>query len=162
MEGDSQQLLVAPLDGAVPVAQLDHVPLPVGHDLELDVAGVDDQLLQVHLPAAEAGQRLAAGLFKQGDELLRLIHPAHPPASTAGGGLDEHRVSNGVGQGPGLLGGVYRPVGAGPTGTPALCISFRAAALLPMARITSPEGPMKVMPAASQASAKSAFSLRKP
>ena len=108
-----QQLLVAPLDGAVPVAQLDHVPLPVGHDLELDVAGVDDQLLQVHLPAAEAGQRLAAGLFKQGDELFRLIHPAHPPASTAGGGLDEHRVSNGVGQGLGLLGGVYRPVGAG-------------------------------------------------
>ena len=54
------------------------------------------------------------------------------------------------------------PSEPGTTGTPALCISFRAAALLPMARITSPEGPMKVMPAASQASAKSAFSLRKP
>ena len=45
------------------------------------------------------------------------------------------------------------PSEPGTTGTPALCISFRAAALLPMARITSPEGPMKVMPAASQASA---------
>ena len=54
------------------------------------------------------------------------------------------------------------PSEPGTTGTPALRISFRAAALLPMARITSPEGPMKVMPAASQASAKSAFSLRKP
>ena len=108
-----QQLLVAPLDGAVPVAQLDHIPLAVGHDLELDVAGVDNQLLQVHLPAAEAGHRLAAGLLKEGDELLRVVHPAHAPAAAAGGGLDEYRVADGIGQGLGLLGGVHRPVGAG-------------------------------------------------
>ena len=54
------------------------------------------------------------------------------------------------------------PSEPGTTGTPACCISRRAAALLPMARMTSPEGPMKAMPASAQASANWSFSLRKP
>ena len=54
------------------------------------------------------------------------------------------------------------PSEPGTTGTPADCISLRAEALLPMARITSPEGPMKAMPASAQASANWSFSLRKP
>ena len=59
------------------------------------------------------------------------------------------------------------PSGTGPsepgtTGTPACRISARAAALLPMARITSPEGPIKVIPFSAQASANPAFSDSKP
>ena len=45
----------------------------------------------------------------------------------------------------------------------AVCIGpARAADLEPALRMASPEGPMKVRPAAAQASAKSAFSERKP
>ena len=50
----------------------------------------------------------------------------------------------------------------GTTGTPAACMRRRAADLLPMASITSPEGPMKVMPQSAHSRANSLFSLRKP
>ena len=40
-------LLVAPLDGAVALEQMDDVPLAVGQDLHLDVPRADDRLLQV-------------------------------------------------------------------------------------------------------------------
>ena len=46
--------------------------------------------------------------------------------------------------------------------TVALLASHSAWALLPIARIAAPEGPMKTRPAASTASAKSSFSARKP
>ena len=48
------------------------------------------------------------------------------------------------------------------TGAPAAIAVRRAAVLEPIARIESDEGPMKAMPASSQAAAKSAFSERKP
>ena len=54
------------------------------------------------------------------------------------------------------------PSEPGVTGTPAARMISRAAALEPAFRMLSPEGPMKVSPAAAQASANSAFSLRKP
>jgi len=48
------------------------------------------------------------------------------------------------------------------SGTPAFCISALAADLLPMARMADAGGPMKATSAASQASANSSFSDRKP
>ncbi len=50
----------------------------------------------------------------------------------------------------------------GTIGTPAFCISSRAAVLEPIASIALAGGPMKVMPAFSHAAAKPAFSARKP
>jgi len=54
------------------------------------------------------------------------------------------------------------PVGPGTQGTPASIIARLAAILSPMMRIDAAVGPMKTSPAASTASAKAAFSLRKP
>ena len=54
------------------------------------------------------------------------------------------------------------PLSPGTTGTPAACMRARALVLPPMARIAEGGGPMKVAPAAATASAKSAFSERKP
>ena len=108
-----QHLLVAALDGAVPLPQLDHMAHLVGHDLELDVLGVEDQLFQVHLAAAKAGHRLAAGLLKEGDQLVGLKDAAHPAPAAAGRGLDEDRIADGIGQGLGLFGGGHRAVRAG-------------------------------------------------
>ena len=50
----------------------------------------------------------------------------------------------------------------GTTGTPTCFARVRAAVFEPRLRIESAEGPMKTMPAASQAAANSAFSLRNP
>ena len=108
-----QQLLVAPLDGTVAVPQLHHAAVLVGHDLELDVLGVEDQFFQIHLAAAKAGHRLAAGLLEQGDELIRLKDPAHTAAAAAGGSLDQHRIADAVGDLLGLLGRIHGAVRAG-------------------------------------------------
>ena len=54
------------------------------------------------------------------------------------------------------------PSDPGVTGTPAVRMISRAADLLPAFRMVSPEGPMKIRPAAAQASEKSAFSDKKP
>ena len=50
----------------------------------------------------------------------------------------------------------------GTMGTPAFDIVWRAVTLSPMARITSPLGPMKTTPSFPQRSAKPPFSARKP
>jgi hypothetical protein len=55
-----------------------------------------------------------------------------------------------------------RPLLPGTVGTPASAATRRAATLSPSSRIASPDGPTNFMPAATTASAKSAFSERKP
>ena len=50
----------------------------------------------------------------------------------------------------------------GTIGTPAAFISSRALVFEPIASIASAGGPMKAMPASSQARANGAFSARKP
>ena len=51
---------------------------------------------------------------------------------------------------------------AGTTGTPAAMAALRAEALSPSIRIAFAVGPMKAMPAASQASTKAGFSDSRP
>ena len=105
------QLLILPLDGAVPLPQMDHIALGVGQDLKLDVAGVEDQLLHIQLPVAEAGHCLRLGGLEQGRQVLRPVHPAHPAASAAGRGLHQHGVVHLVRHPAGLL-QVHSPLGA--------------------------------------------------
>jgi hypothetical protein len=50
----------------------------------------------------------------------------------------------------------------GVTGTPVAIIAWRAETLFPIRRIAAAPGPMKTMPAASQASGRSGFSERNP
>ena len=83
-----QQLLVAALDGAVPLPKVDDVAVLVGQHLELDVARVLDVTLQVHGAVAEGGLRLLGGLLQQGQEFALGHGQAHAPAAAAGGGLD--------------------------------------------------------------------------
>src|SRR5262249_48808726 len=68
--GDLDNLLMAALDGAVALEQVDQVAVPITEELDLDVAGARDVLLQEHLGNAEGGAGLAAGLFQGFVELL--------------------------------------------------------------------------------------------
>jgi hypothetical protein len=84
---------------------------------------------------------------------------AHALAAAAGAGLDQHRVADRLGlllQENGVLvvavvARRQRHAGSGPS-------AFLAADFEPMARIAEAGGPMKTIPAAAQASAKSSFS----
>ncbi len=73
------------------------LPWRVGHDLELDVVRVQDELLEVHLVVVEAGAGLGAGLLEEVVELRGVEDLAHATPAAAGGRLDEDRVADLVG-----------------------------------------------------------------
>ena len=88
---DLDQLLVAPLEAAVPVAEVDDGAAPVAGDLDLDVADRGQQLLDEHALVAEGGpglgDRPAVGVF----DLVRGRHDPHAAAAASADRLDQHR-----------------------------------------------------------------------
>src|SRR5690606_38966705 len=89
-----EQLLVAPLDGALPLAEVDDRALPVADELDLDVARLLDELLDVDAAVAEG--RL--GLRARGHELLLelglVAGHAHAAAAAARARLDHDGVAD--------------------------------------------------------------------
>ena len=88
------ELLVPTLDRAVPLAEMDHVPVRVGEDLHLDVPrilevplDVDGGIGEVLLTLSGRGLERALGVARPTDEL-------HPLAATPGRGLDDERVAD--------------------------------------------------------------------
>ena len=88
------QLLVASLDGAVALAEVDAVAVRVAEDLELDVARPLEVFLDVDGAVAERGERLGARHLEAARELLGVARDAHPLSAAAGRGLDDHRESD--------------------------------------------------------------------
>jgi hypothetical protein len=84
-------LLVAALERAVALEQVDRVPVAVGEHLDLDVARALDQALQQHPVVAEGGTRLAAAGGERLAERGQVVDPAHALAAAAGSGLDQQR-----------------------------------------------------------------------
>jgi hypothetical protein len=87
-------LLVAPLQGAVALAQGDHPAGPVAEQLHLDVASPAQVTLEEHAGVGEVGPR-QAGHGREG-----LGHPGgvladpHADAAAAGRGLEDHREAD--------------------------------------------------------------------
>jgi hypothetical protein len=86
-------LLVAPLDRAVPLVEVDQVAVRVAEDLHLDVLGVLDVSLEEHRGVPER----RPGLAPRGAETLQQLGPAarHPHATPAAArrGLDDDGVA---------------------------------------------------------------------
>ncbi len=95
--GELDHLLVAALHGAVPLVEMDDVALAVGEDLHLDVAGLDDGLLQEHRGVAERGGGLAGRCLDGLPQLGGVLHPAHAPAAAARDRLHEHGEADFIG-----------------------------------------------------------------
>ena len=70
--GDLDHLLMSPLHRAVALPQMDQIAVAVAEELDLDVPGPRDELLDEDLVAAEGGERFAAGGFEGVGEILRL------------------------------------------------------------------------------------------
>ena len=76
-------LLVAALDGAIALEEMDDRAVAIGEDLYLDMAGAFDQLLKVDLVLAERGLRLALGRGKVADEGRLVRYHAHAAPAAA-------------------------------------------------------------------------------
>src|SRR5262245_35241377 len=109
-------LLVAPLDRALPLVEVHDVAVGVAEDLDLDVAGVLDVALEEDRAVAERGGRLPLGR-RQGLLQLGLVaHDAHAPTAAAEAGLDQEGEAlrpedRHAGLGHQLLGGDLRAHG---------------------------------------------------
>jgi hypothetical protein len=73
------------------------VSVPIGDDLNLDVPGVLDELLQEHRPLPERSLRLPLRAPHGLDEILRLPYRAHPPPAAPGARLDQNRETDALG-----------------------------------------------------------------
>jgi hypothetical protein len=132
----------------------------IGQHLDLDVARLLDELLDIERVVTKARLRLRArasacsSCFSSRTSRMPLPPPPALAFTITGSPIS---MANAV-----ACSSVSASMVPGTIGTPAFCIVRRAVTLSPIERITSPVGPMKRMPAALHASAKSPFSARKP
>ncbi len=87
-------LLVAALHRAVALAEMDDVAVGIGEHLDLDMARVDDGLLQDQLARAEGALGLVARAVDGVDEVGVAFDQPHAAAAAAGRGLDHHRQAD--------------------------------------------------------------------
>jgi hypothetical protein len=136
-------LLVAALHGAVALAQVDGVAVLVGQHLDFDVARVLQELLHVDGRIAEGSAGFGLGHLHRIDQRRLGVHHAHAAAAAAAGGLDDHRVADGLGDARICTGSSgSSPSEPGTQGTPALIMACLADTLSPMMRMDSGVGPM--------------------
>ena len=87
-------LLMAALQRAVALVEMDRVAVRVGEHLHLDMARRRDIFLDQHAVVAERILGLALGCFQHGFEIGMLVDAPHPLAAAAGDGLDQHRIAD--------------------------------------------------------------------
>ena len=78
--------LVAPLNGAIPFAEMDDVAVAVGHDLKFHVVRIHDELLHVNLDVTKCFLRLLSRAVESRLRLGSLCAarmPRPPPPATA-------------------------------------------------------------------------------
>ena len=100
-------LLVATLDRALALEQVDHGARRVAEDLHLDVPGFGHEPLEEHGAVAERGCRLAARAADRRLQVRGVGDQPHAASAAAECRLDQQRESHRVGQGgqiPGVLG----------------------------------------------------------
>ena len=87
-------LLIAALDRAFALAEMNDIAVLVAEHLDFDVARVDDEFLDEHLLVAEGRFRLRASARKSLSYLGLRTRNSHAFSAAARGGLDHHGVAN--------------------------------------------------------------------
>src|SRR5262245_24943417 len=87
------QLLVAALDRAFALAEVNHVAVIVAEHLDFDVARVGDVFLKVDAAVFERRLGLCAGRVVSVAEFALIVGDAHASPAAAGRGLDQHRIA---------------------------------------------------------------------
>ena len=87
-------LLVAALDRAVPVQQVQHRAMRIGQHLHLDMARPGDIALQQQRAVAEGRGGLALRGRERAGQVLRALDDAHSAPAAAGRRLDQHRIAD--------------------------------------------------------------------
>ena len=157
------ELLMASLDRAVALAEVDDVPVRVGQDLHLDVSRIVEVALDVDGGVGEVRLALPSRSLERPLDLVLRARDPQSLSAAAGRRLDGDRVARprraAASTSATLVAGAVVP---GTTGTPAARMRSRAAIFEPIASIASGGGPIQTSPASSTRRANSAFSARNP
>ena len=114
--GILNHLLVAALNGAVTVVQVDHVAVVIGQHLDLNVLGAPQILFDEDLVVAEGLLGLVDGLLELLLHVGSLVDDTHAAAAAAVGCLQHNGVANLLGHFQGLFHGLHGVVHAGDDG----------------------------------------------
>ena len=87
-------LLVPTLNGAIPLAQVHGVAVPVRENLNLYMAGLNHGFFKDQLVVAEGLFGFRPGPFNVVGQFGFALNQAHAPASPAGGSLDHQGIAN--------------------------------------------------------------------
>ena len=101
---DFDDFLVAALDGAIALVEVDDVAVLVAEDLDFDVLGALDVALEEDGGVAEGVLGFGTGLGEEAGELGRFFDDAHAAPAATEGGLDDEREADFVGDGEGFVG----------------------------------------------------------
>jgi hypothetical protein len=99
---------VTPLQRAFALAEVDDLAEPVAEDLDLDVAGLGEVLLQVERSVCEGALGLVGGEAEGGGELLAVSSHPHPAAAAPCDRLEKDRIADPVGDLQSLVGRLDR------------------------------------------------------
>ncbi|MCY1213453.1 hypothetical protein D9M72_252340 [compost metagenome] len=91
--------LVAALDGAVALVEVQAVAVAVGEHLDFHVARLEDVLLHQHARVAEGGLGFALGGGQGLGQFAFALYHLHALAATTCGGFQQHRVADALGGG---------------------------------------------------------------
>ena len=105
-------LLMAPLDRAVSFAKMNDAPLQVSGNLDFDVAGMFEELLDIEGTIPETDLGLALGPRVDGFQLGLVTHQTDASPATSGGGLQQDRIADLPGNVAGLGFIAYHAVGS--------------------------------------------------
>src|SRR5271163_864314 len=95
-------LLMAPLNRAVALAEVNRRAMQIGQNLKLDVTRTLEIFLQVHLARAERRLGFTLRQREQPRQLVAVAGNSHPFAAAARGRLDQYRVAEAFRVGLGL------------------------------------------------------------
>ena len=87
-------LLVAALDRAFPLVEVDGIAVTITEHLNFDVTGLRHELLNENAIVAEGVCRLILGRLKALARFLIIPRDPHPLAAATGRGLDHHRIAD--------------------------------------------------------------------
>ncbi len=113
---DLHHLLMAALDGAIALVEMEDVAVAVAEDLDFDVAGAADVAFEKNGVVAESGLGFAAGFFQAAGEIGGVLDHAHAAAAAAERGFDDEGEADVPSDLFGALGIFHRLFGAGDHG----------------------------------------------
>merc|ERR1711965_470068 len=99
-----KQFLMAPLNGAIPLAEMHNIAVTISKHLRFYVARAVNEFLHVEPWIAKGCFRFPLGRFVKAFELIGARHETHASTTATSGGFDHHGIAHFSRELSGLLG----------------------------------------------------------